>query len=259
MIAKRAFLTSLVLFFGHLSFGKPLVVAHRGASFDAPENTLPAFKLAWEQGADAIEGDFLLTKDGHIVCIHDRTTKRFCDQDLVVAKSTLKQLKALDVGSWKNEKYVGTRIPTISEVFATVPEGKKIFVEVKCGVEIIPSLVKEIEESNLGCEQIILICFKAEVVKSFKGKSFLIIRPFGCRGLKKTRKEHGTLPLSPCLQRSKVVQRMGLIRSIPFPMNFQKRCWMQDMSGMHGPSMMCQLLKDWPSGVFIQLPLIGPN
>jgi len=55
-----------------------LVVAHRDASFDVPENTLPAFKLAWEQGADAIEGDFLLTKDGHIVCIHDRTTKRFC-------------------------------------------------------------------------------------------------------------------------------------------------------------------------------------
>ena len=85
------------------------MVAHRGESYDAPENTLPAFKLAWEQGADAIEGDFILTKDGHIVCIHERTTKRFCDQDLVVAKSTLKQLKALDVGSWKNEKYEGIR------------------------------------------------------------------------------------------------------------------------------------------------------
>ena len=144
------------------------MVAHRGASYDAPENTLPAFKLAWEEGADAIEGDFLLTKDGQIVCIHDRTTKRFCDQDLVVAKSTLKQLKALDVGSWKNEKYEGTRIPTISEVFATIPDGKMIFVEVKCGAEIIPPLAKVIKESNLGCEQIILICFKAEVVKSFK-------------------------------------------------------------------------------------------
>ena len=170
MIAKRAFLTSLVVFLGHLSFGKPLVVAHRGASFDAPENTLPAFKLAWDQGADAIEGDFLLTKDGHIVCIHDRTTKRFCDQDLVVAKSTLKQLKVLDVGSWKNEKYAETRIPTISEVFAIIPDGKKIFVEVKCGIEIIEPLAKEIKKSNLGCEQIILICFKAEVVKSFKEK-----------------------------------------------------------------------------------------
>ena len=74
MIPKRVFLALLVYFFGHLSFGKPLVVAHRGASYDAPENTLPAFKLAWEQGADAIEGDFFLTKDNQIVCIHDKTT-----------------------------------------------------------------------------------------------------------------------------------------------------------------------------------------
>ena len=155
MIARRAFLASLVLFFEYLSFGKPLVVAHRGASYDAPENTLPAFKLAWDQGADAIEGDFLLTKDGHIVCIHDRTTKRFCDQDLVVSKSTLKQLKVLDVGSWKNEKYAETRIPTISEVFSTVPDGKKIFVEVKCGIEIIEPLAKEIKKKKLGCERII--------------------------------------------------------------------------------------------------------
>ena len=170
MIFYRDIVLLLTFFLGHLASGKPLIVAHRGASFDAPENTLPAFDLAWEQGADAIEGDFLLTKDCHIVCTHDRSTKRFCDQDLVVAKSTLKQLKDLDVGSWKNEKYAGTRMPTISEVFATVPKGKKIFVEVKCGVEIIPPLAKEIKMSDLGCEQIILICFKAEVVKSFKEK-----------------------------------------------------------------------------------------
>ena len=58
MMVKRVFLSSLVLFFGSLSL-LPLIVAHRGASFEAPENTLPAFNLAWEQGADAIEGDFL--------------------------------------------------------------------------------------------------------------------------------------------------------------------------------------------------------
>lgn len=49
-----------------------LIVAHRGASEDAPENTLPAFELAWEQGADAIEGDFHLTADGHVICLHDK-------------------------------------------------------------------------------------------------------------------------------------------------------------------------------------------
>ena len=53
----------------------PLVIAHRGSSAQAPENTLPAFQLAWEQGADGIEADFLLTKDGQIVCFHDNDPK----------------------------------------------------------------------------------------------------------------------------------------------------------------------------------------
>ncbi|MEC8355486.1 MAG: glycerophosphodiester phosphodiesterase [Verrucomicrobiota bacterium] len=145
-----------------------MIVAHRGASFDAPENTLPAFKLAWEKGADAIEGDFLLTKDNQIVCIHDKTTKRLSDQNLVVAESSLEQLKTLDVGSWKNKKYKGTQIPTISEVFATVPKGKKIFVEVKCGLEIIPYLVKEIQKSDLKMNQVRLICFNQGVIKALK-------------------------------------------------------------------------------------------
>ena len=221
MIAKRAFLTSLVLFFGHLSFGKPLVVAHRGASFDAPENTLPAFKLAWEQGADAIEGDFLLTKDGHIVCIHDRTTKRFCDQDLVVAKSTLKQLKALDMGSWKNEKYAGTQIPTISEVFDTVPKGKRIFVEVKCGVEIIPPLIKQIKESELGCEQIILICFKAEVVKSFKEK-LPDHKAFWLAGFKKDKKGAWNPSIESVLAKIKTSKADGLDSQHSIPEDFSK-------------------------------------
>ena len=221
MIVKRVFLSSLVLFFGSLSFAKPLIVAHRGASFEAPENTLPAFNLAWEQGADAIEGDFLLTKDGHIVCIHDRTTKRFCDQDLVVAKSTLKELKTLDVGSWKNEKFEGTRIPTISEVFATVPEGKKIFVEVKCGVEIIPPLVKVIKESNLGCEQIILICFKAEVVKSFK-ENLPDHKAFWLSGFKKDKNGAWNPSIESVLAKIKTSKADGLDSQHSIPNEFSK-------------------------------------
>jgi glycerophosphoryl diester phosphodiesterase len=168
MDLRRGIFLILSLFAGHMVVGKPMIVAHRGASFDAPENTLPAFHLAWEQGADAIEGDFLLTKDNQIVCIHDKTTKRLAEQNLVVAESTLEQLKTLDVGSWKNKKYAGTQIPAISEVFATIPAGKKIFVEVKCGPEIIPYLIKEIQKSDLKMDQVRLICFNKEVIKVFK-------------------------------------------------------------------------------------------
>ena len=157
-----------ILFLFHAAWSKPLIVAHRGSSFDAPENTLPAFELAWKQGADAIEGDFLLTKDNQIVCIHDGSTKRLADRNLAVRGSTLEELRKLDVGSWKHEKFKGTKIPTIAEVFATIPKGRKIFVEVKCGKEIIPHLVKEIGKSKLKTEQVVLICFKQEVVKAFK-------------------------------------------------------------------------------------------
>jgi glycerophosphoryl diester phosphodiesterase len=166
--ADLPFLGIVFLFLCNAGWSDPLIVAHRGASHDAPENTLPAFELAWEQGADVIEGDFLLTKDNRIVCIHDRSTKRLADRNLAVRESTLKELRELDVGSWKHEKYKGTKIPTIAEVFATIPKGKKIFVEVKCGPEIIPYLVKEIGKCKLKTEQVVLICFKQSVVKAFK-------------------------------------------------------------------------------------------
>ena len=221
MVLGRGIFLFLTLFAGHLVLGKPLIVAHRGASFDAPENTLPAFELAWEQGADAIEGDFLLTKDRKIVCIHDRSTKRFCEQDLVVEKSTLEQLKNLDVGSWKNKKYIGTRIPTISEVFATVPMGKKIFVEVKCGVEIIPLLVSEIRKSRLNAEQIILICFKADVVKNFKEK-LPHCKAFWLSGFKKDKQGTWTPPIDDVLAIIKSHKADGLDSQHSIPEKFSQ-------------------------------------
>ena len=143
-----------------------LIVAHRGASYDAPENTLAAFRLAWDQHADTIEGDFYVTKDQQIVCIHDKTTKRVAPQqpELSIAKSTLEELQKLDVGSWKHPRYAAERIPTLEEVLATVPEGKQIFVEIKCGPEILPLLQPQLESSGLKPEQIVIICFDKTVI-----------------------------------------------------------------------------------------------
>jgi glycerophosphoryl diester phosphodiesterase len=145
-----------------------VIVAHRGASKAAPENTLPAFELAWKQGADAIEGDFHLTKDRQIVCIHDGNTKKVASQNLVIKKSTLAELKMLDVGAKKGKPFAGTTIPTLAEVFATVPQTKKIYVEIKCGPEIIPVLREEIKKSKLEIEQIVLISFSKDVIRDFK-------------------------------------------------------------------------------------------
>lgn len=145
----------------------PMIVAHRGASYTAPENTVSAFNLAWEENADAIEGDFYLSADGEIVCLHDKTTARTApgSPSLKVSAATLAQLRKLDVGAWKHEQYAGERIPTLKEVIATVPDGKGIFIEIKCGPEILPILKQQLDECSLKPEQITIICFNNEVVR----------------------------------------------------------------------------------------------
>lgn len=144
------------------------IVAHRGASFDAPENTLAAIELAWKQSADASEFDVLLTKDGKLVVIHDATTKRVAGTDLKVAGSTLDELRKLDVGKWKAEKFVGEKMPTLEEMLATVPAGKRVFVEVKCGPEAVPELDRVIRASKLKPEQTCVISFSADVIAAAK-------------------------------------------------------------------------------------------
>ncbi|HEY6872063.1 MAG TPA: glycerophosphodiester phosphodiesterase [Geobacteraceae bacterium] len=140
------------------------LIGHRGASFDAPENTLAAFRLAWEQGADGIEGDFRLTRDGEIVCLHDSTTRRTAGRNLAVAGATLAELRALDAGAQKGEAWAGERIPTLREVIATVPPGKRLFIELKSGPEILLPLAAILAEPGLAPEQAVILSFSDEVV-----------------------------------------------------------------------------------------------
>jgi len=162
----------MTLLFANDGWGQR-IIAHRGASYDAPENTLAAFQLAWHQGADGIEGDFHLTKDGHIVCIHDETTKRTGRAgskvvDLKVAESTLATLRRLDVGRWKHRRFAGQRIPTLGEVLAMVPKGKLFFVELKVGPEIVAPLKTVLDESSIEPEQVIIISFNAHTIRQAK-------------------------------------------------------------------------------------------
>ena len=111
------------------------------------------------RGADAAEFDVYLSKDGKIVVIHDKDTKRTAGVDKSVVGKTLEELRLLDVGSWKNAKYAGERIPTLVEVLATVPSGKRVFIEVKCGPEIVPELKRDIARAKLKPEQTAIISF----------------------------------------------------------------------------------------------------
>jgi glycerophosphoryl diester phosphodiesterase len=144
------------------------IVAHRGASSDAPENTLASFRLAWQQNADAIEGDFRLTRDGRIICIHDATTDRTTGHKAKIVDSTLSDLKKLDAGAWKNPKFKGEPLPTLDEVLATVPNGKRILIEIKSGPEIIPPLKAQLEKSSITREQTIIISFDQNVIAESK-------------------------------------------------------------------------------------------
>ncbi|MBA4066463.1 MAG: glycerophosphodiester phosphodiesterase [Isosphaera sp.] len=137
------------------------IVAHRGASFDAPENTLAAFRLAWHQHADAVECDVRLTRDGRLVVIHDPDSARVAGVDRPVADQTLAELRRLDVGR-------GERVPILGEVLATVPAGKRVYVEVKAGPEAVPELDRVLAASGLGPLQMVAISFSADVVAAAK-------------------------------------------------------------------------------------------
>lgn len=144
------------------------VIAHRGASTWAPENTLAAFDLAWHQDADAIECDVHLSSDGHCVISHDASMARAAGSDLIISQHTLADLKKLDVGRWKGDCWAGQTIPTLQEALALVPPGKRIFIEVKSGLATVPALKKDILSGFLSLEQVVVISFEADVIAAVK-------------------------------------------------------------------------------------------
>lgn len=146
----------------------PMIIAHRGSSAERPENTLSAFRLAIAQGADGIEGDFHLTKDKQVVCIHDSNTARVADTKLIVKNSTLAELKKLDVGRWFDSNFKDEKIPTLDEILGILPCETKLFLEIKSDCEIVPYLLKIIKNSNINLDQLVIISFNSQTLKSIK-------------------------------------------------------------------------------------------
>ena len=127
-----------VIFFILLTICFPMlaqvqIIAHRGASYLAPENTVASAKLAWELGTDAVEVDIFLSKDNRIIGIHDPTARRTSGHDYVIMDTHSDVLRTLEVGSFKDEKYRGEKIPFLEEIIQTIPHGKELVVEVKLG------------------------------------------------------------------------------------------------------------------------------
>ncbi len=110
-------------------FPRPIIFAHRGDLSHAPENTLPSFQQALQKGADGVELDAKLTSDGHVIVIHDPTLDRTTDGKGRVASITLDAIRKLDAGKWFDEKFTGTKVPLLEEVFEMVGRDKMINIE----------------------------------------------------------------------------------------------------------------------------------
>lgn len=192
------------------------IIAHRGASYDAPENTLPAMRLAWEQGADAIELDLWLSRDGRLVVFHDADTRRFGGPARKVSEQTWAELQQLDVGAWKDPRFKGERIPTLEAVLATVPTGRRAVLEIKCGPEILDELERTLKASGCRPEQLAIISFSLETLRQSK-RRFGVIPHYFLHDYKK-RPDTGRYPeLGPLLAQAKAAGFEGLNLHFDWP------------------------------------------
>ena len=150
---------------------RPLVIAHRGYSEFAPENTLPSFKLAMAAGADMVELDYYPTRDGKLIVLHDHyldrttdATNRWAAQKINVESKTAAELQSLDAGSWFDRKYAGTRIPLLAEALDTIQAGSVTLIERKSGAPA--DCIKLLREKGL-INKLIVQSFDWEYLSAF--------------------------------------------------------------------------------------------
>ena len=146
---------------------RPLVIAHRGNSLSAPENTLAAIREAIDLGTDCVEVDVRCTRDGVLVLHHDPAVGRTAGDMGNVSELTLEDLQALDVGSWKDEKYCGESIPTFEEALSEAREKTRIVAEVKVDcAEQLSHIVR-----RMGVEDgLILAAFRLDTLRKMYRK-----------------------------------------------------------------------------------------
>lgn len=149
------------------------IVAHRGENTQAPENSLPAFRAAFANGANIIEGDFYLTEAGDIVCIHTQSEmKKLAGSDMPIVKLGRDDLQTLDLASKSFKSMSPVRIPTAEEVFAEIPKGKSIFFEIKNYPKgFFEKLESARKSAGLDESQISLISFDFNALKDAKSRN----------------------------------------------------------------------------------------
>ena len=155
------------------------MIAHRGASQRAPENTLEAFRLALEEGADGVELDAKLTADGAVIALHDPTLERTTDGRGRPGELDLERIRRLDAGSWKGSLFRGARIPTLQEVFADLGR----------------HLLFNVELTNYQTPDDGLVEHVVEVVRAMGMESRVLLSSFFRRNLAEARRRAPEIPL----------------------------------------------------------------
>ncbi|HKX83605.1 MAG TPA: glycerophosphodiester phosphodiesterase family protein [Pyrinomonadaceae bacterium] len=162
------------------NFHAPLIIAHRGSSAHAPENTFAAFKRAIDEGADGIEFDVRLSKNGEPVVFHDRTLARTAMRNGDVINFTTAELAKIDNGSWFNtaypkrasEQFTKETVRTLEETLDFINDFKgRIFIELKCAeadVEKLSTSVCEVIKSSSLKRQIVVKSFRLAVIPLIK-------------------------------------------------------------------------------------------
>jgi glycerophosphoryl diester phosphodiesterase len=145
-----------------------LVIAHRGASAYAPENTPAAFDLALEQGARDLELDVHLTADAHLVIIHDDTVDRTSDGHGPVAAHTLAALRALDAGAWFDARFAGQRIPVLAEVLNRYKGRAHLHVELKARSPALARRTAEIVREHGMTGEVTITSFQRERLEEMR-------------------------------------------------------------------------------------------
>ncbi len=167
---------------------RPLVIAHRGASHDAPENTLAAFLLAWEQGAEAVETDLRLCADGTPVCIHDADARRTLHDHRRIRDLSLEDLARMDAGSWKSPRWASARVCTLAALLSENPSNRHLVLELKEGGDLPAACSRAVRASSVPLEAITLIAFDEAVITAVKN-----LLP-ECRALWLTKDYHAGTP-----------------------------------------------------------------
>ena len=126
----------------------PLIIAHRGDTSAAPENTMPAFYRAIQSGADGIELGVRLTRDNELVVFHDYTLGRTSDGYGLVNHYTLKELQSLDVGSWFSARFKGESPPSLDQVFESLPGDHLLNVEMKVVIKDMHRIAQRVADTG---------------------------------------------------------------------------------------------------------------